>query len=229
LVLWLRDTRPGQGWGVIDHGGRPKAAYHHLRRALAPVAVWTTDEGLAGVAVHVANDRAEPLAATLRVRLYRDFELPVNDAIEQVELGSNAATSFDVEGLLGRFVDASYAYRFGPPQHNVIVASLERDGELISQAFHFPAGRPAGAQSAAELGLEVELSSDPTALLVRSRRLAYGVRVDVPGFSPADDAFSVEPGSERRIALRPVAGEYPAEGRLTAINLEGGIPIPPAG
>ncbi len=57
IVLWLRDLVPGAGWGLFDHRGVPKVAYHHLRRALAPVALWTTDEGLGGIVVHVANDR----------------------------------------------------------------------------------------------------------------------------------------------------------------------------
>ena len=74
LVLWLRDLLPGAGWGLIDHRGVPKLAYHHLKRALAPVAVWTVDEGLGGVVAHVANDRPAPLSASLRVALYRDRE-----------------------------------------------------------------------------------------------------------------------------------------------------------
>ena len=39
-----------------------------------------TDEGLAGVGVHVANDGPEALSARLRVALYRDFEQPVGEA-----------------------------------------------------------------------------------------------------------------------------------------------------
>ena len=61
LVLWLKDLVPGAGLGRARPSRRPKVAYHHLRRALAPVAVWSTDEGLDGVDVHVANDRPEPL------------------------------------------------------------------------------------------------------------------------------------------------------------------------
>ena len=72
LVLWLRDMLPGAGWGVVDHSGEPKVAYHHLRRALAPTAVWLTGEGLAGVRAHVANDGPRPLTATLRIACYRD-------------------------------------------------------------------------------------------------------------------------------------------------------------
>jgi beta-mannosidase len=56
LVLWLKDLVAGAGWGVLDHRGEPNAANHHLRRALAPVAVWSTDEGLGGIVAHVAND-----------------------------------------------------------------------------------------------------------------------------------------------------------------------------
>ena len=32
IVLWLRDLVPGAGWGILDRG-RPKVAWHHLRRA----------------------------------------------------------------------------------------------------------------------------------------------------------------------------------------------------
>jgi beta-mannosidase len=134
LVMCLRDLVPGAGWGVLDHAGDPKDAYHHLCRALAPVAVWTTDEGLNGIDVHVANDRPVPLRARLRVELYRDDELKVEEASEELDLPPHSSVTHNVEALLGRFVDASYAYRFGPPGHHVVVASLESDDRLISQA-----------------------------------------------------------------------------------------------
>ena len=47
---------PGPAGASSTTAAPPKVAYHHLRRALAPVAVWTTDEGLGGIDVHVAND-----------------------------------------------------------------------------------------------------------------------------------------------------------------------------
>ena len=135
LVMWLRDLVPGAGWGLLDHAGEPKGAYHDLRRMLAPVAVWTTDEGLNGIDVHVANDGAEPLRARLRVELYRDPELKVEEASEELELAPHSAATRNVEALLGRFVDASYAYRFGPPGHHVVVAILESEDGAISQAI----------------------------------------------------------------------------------------------
>ena len=54
IVLWSSDLEPGAGWGILDSDGAPKPAYWFLKRALAPCAVWTTDEGLNGVDIHVS-------------------------------------------------------------------------------------------------------------------------------------------------------------------------------
>jgi beta-mannosidase len=225
LVLWLRDLAPGAGWGVLDHRGEPKVAFHHLRRALAPVAVWTTDEGLGGVAIHVANDHPDPLSARLRVSLYRDLEQQVGEALEPLELEGHGAHESNVETLLGQFVDAAWAYRFGPPAQDLVVASVERDGDLLAQSVRFPAGRPAAAEAPGRIGLEASAQSLPggtVRLTVSSRRLAYGVRVHVPGFVPADDAFAIEPGAIRSVMLRPRTPDAAfAGGALTALNVRG--------
>ena len=226
LVLWLRDVVPGAGWGVLDHRGRPKPAYYHLRRALAPAAVWTTDEGLGGVAVHVANDRPDPLTARLRVACYSGLELLVGQAVETLQLPAHGVATRGVEELLGRFVDASWAYRFGPAAQDAIVASLESiDGVLLSQSVRFPGGRPATAAPAAELGFHA-VTDGARSVRIRTRRLAYGVRLHVPGFEPDDDAFCVEPGAERLVELRPRApGEKFARGEVSALNLRGRLPL----
>jgi beta-mannosidase len=211
LVLWLRDLVRGSGWGLLDRDGRPKVAMRYLARVLAPVAVWLTDEGLNGVDVHVANDRPDALEATLRVALYRDGELCVDSVERHVSVAARTTVRFGVEELLGRFVDAAYAYRFGPPGHDAIVATL---GE--SQAFLFPAGFPL---EPGELGLEAEL--DGNCVRLRTARLAYCVRLDVPGCEPEDDAFSLEPGCERVVALRGT----PSGGSVRALNLASSVPL----
>ncbi|HVF78624.1 MAG TPA: hypothetical protein VNA28_10025, partial [Solirubrobacteraceae bacterium] len=229
LVLWLRDLVPGAGWGVLDHRGEPKVAFHHLRRALAPIAVWTTDEGLGGVAVHVANDHPQPLSARLRVALYRDSEQQVGEAHEPLELAGHDAHDSNVETLLGRFVDAAWTYRFGPPAQDLIVASIEREGDggpqLLAQSVRFPSERPATVEPLGRMGLEArahQLPDGTVRLIVRSRRLAYGVRVHAPGFAPADDAFAIEPGATRGVMLRPRTPDARfAGGALTALNLRG--------
>ncbi len=229
LVLWLRDLMPGPGWGLVDSLGLPKVAYHHLRRALAPVAVWMTDEGLDGLAVHAANDGPAPLDATLRVALYRDRRQKVDEVAEQLELGPRAATSRNVETMLGRFADVSWAYRFGPPAADLIVASLE-DGEGVrSQAAFFPAGRLAPRDDAAALGLEASLEprdEGEIALRVATTRFADTVRISAPGYAASDDAFCVEPDGKRVVKLRPRSPSTSwAGGTLAALNLAGRVKL----
>src|SRR6185312_6386358 len=123
-------------------------AYHYLRRALAPVAVWMTDEEVNGVDVHVANDRSGGLEARLRVALYRDGFARVAEAETELWLAGHETRRLSVEAMVGSFVDAAWAYRFGPPAQHAIVATLSsgadatsdavttRDG-VLSQAFFF--------------------------------------------------------------------------------------------
>jgi len=243
LVLWLRDLLAGSGWGVLDHRGVPKLAYHQLARALAPVAVWTIDEGLGGVVAHVANDRPQALSASLRVALYRGGELCVEQALAPVELAPHSQGEWNVESVIGRFVDASWAYRFGPPAQDAIVVSLERDGEdaaadgerlqhagerdgarVISQAVRFPAGRPLTRESPEQLGLQARCSALPGAevqLELSSRRLAYGVRIDAPGLQASDSGFFIEPAGTRTVTLRSCAGApAPEMLRVRALNMQ---------
>jgi beta-mannosidase len=219
IVLWLRDLAPGAGWGLLDHAGKPKQAWHHVRRALAPVAVWLVDEGLNGLAVHVANDLQEPLRATLRLALYRDAEVRVGEAEQAVELGPHAGASYDVEALLGRFVDVTYAYRFGEPQQDTVVATVEHGGAVLSQAFYYPQRGRRARCPAGDLGFDVSArrSGEGVAVDVSSRRGVRAVRLRAPGWEPSDDAFDVEPGGQRTVELRPAAG---AEQCATALRVE---------
>lgn len=245
LVLWLSDLQPGAGWGVLDHRGEPKVAFHHLRRVLAPVAVWSTDEGLGGVHAHVANELPRELAASLRISLYRDLETRVEEASTELVLAPRENLTVSVEQLLGRFVDASWAYRFGPPRHDLIVLSLERrraDGPpaILSQACRFPLAHPSRRDSVSRLRVSASLrmSADGGAVVtVKSAVFLYGAHVAVPGLVSEDDAFFVEPGHPKTVCLRRAAGgagagEGPgggasASGSLTALNLAGRLQIDP--
>ena len=174
-----------------------------------------TDEGLNGIDVHAANDGAAPLSATLRVALYRDLELQRRRGEGGARAAAPRPCVSQRRGLLGRFVDVDWAYRFGPPVHDAVVASLEAaDGSLLSQAFRFPLGRPIAEQTAEELGLVARLEGSTVQL--ESRRVVHGIRLHLSGARAADDAFSLEPGRARVVAL----DRAPAEARLTALNLD---------
>jgi beta-mannosidase len=232
LVLWLTDLALGAGWGVLDVRGEPKVAYHHLRRALAPVAVWTTDEGLGGIAIHVANDTNEPFEGELRLALYRDLEVAVAEERMRMDLESHGVFTDNVERVLGRFVDAARAYRFGPPAQDLIVVSLEQSGGQNagngSQCFRLPAGRPTAQESAQRLGVSATLrrdSEEHATVRLSSRRFLYGARITVPGYRALDDALSVEPGHGREVRLRALPGAEGGRGTLTALNLSGRVAI----
>ena len=231
LILWLRDLVPGAGWGLVDHAGAPKQPWHALRRALAPRAAWLTDEGLAGVGVHVANEAPEPLRATLRVAVYGDHPAPLAEAREELRLDAHTTISQDLESMLGRFVDASWAYRFGPPP-DAVAATLVADGDEEAEAapaFLFPAGPPLARGSAAALGLTA--SAHPVeggaVLELRSESVVYGLRVRNDALVADDDAFSLEPGRPRRLPLRALDPDAtPSAVVIEAVNLKGSIAIP---
>jgi beta-mannosidase len=232
LVLWLRDLVPGAGWGLVDQAGTPKRALHALAALLAPTAVWMTDEGLAGVAVHVANDGPEPLRAALRLALYADGERPVGEGRLDLDLDPHATTSHDLESLLGGFRDASWAYRFGPPAQDVIVAALEpREGSAapIRRAFQLPLGPPRGQESAARLGLigEAERGADGAARLrLRAERFVYSATVALPGGSQAVvEHLHLEPGAATVVDLGP-ASAGADKVHVAAVNMTDRVTIP---
>ena len=180
---------------MLDHDGLPKVAYHHLRRALRPVAVWTTDEGVAGVAIHVANDRCDPLRARLRLALYRDFESRIEEVVSELELAPHSTRRARRRGP----DSAASSMRRGPtasaPRPRTRSSSRWRPREdpatLLSQAFRFPAGPPIEPRRPSGWGSRRRLAPTvPARLWSRSRAgaLAYGVRIHAPGFAPDDDA-----------------------------------------
>ncbi len=232
IILWGFDREPGAGWGVVDSHSNPKAAYWFLKRALAPCSVWTTDEGLDGVDVHVANDSGAEFRAWLRVALYARGEQKVHEADREIALDPHSGLTLGGEEILGRFVDASCAYRFGPAGHDLIVVSLHtrRDESAFAQSFRFPGGRSTLPIPIDELGIasQANLRADGSIeVLLSSRRFANGVRVVAAGMRPDDSYFGIEPGGLRRLVLTPAAPGM-ASGSLfvTAVNAEGRISIP---
>ncbi|MBK5305576.1 MAG: hypothetical protein JJD92_02695 [Frankiaceae bacterium] len=221
IILWLRDLRPGAGWGLLDAAGDPKPIWWAARRAFAPVAAWTTDEGLGGVDVHVANDQREGLQGELRIAAYHNDVL-VRDGRLAIDLLAHSAHTVSAEAVLGGFIDASYAYRFGPPGHDLLVASLLVDGVLVSETFRFPVGAPVAVLTPDELGLVAVAEPRPDGgfvLTCTTARTALGVDIDAPGFRCDDDYFHLAPGSSRRLELQPTTPGAPLSATLGAVNL----------
>ncbi len=221
LVWFLHDLWPGAGWGLVDALGRPKACLHALRRVLAPVAVTVTDEGLDGLAIHVHNDRPEPLRARVAVTLHRDGGIVAGRAGADVEVPAHASIELAAAALFDTFVDLAYAYRFGPPVADVVHVALVRDDMLLSDTFAFPDGMGFAVRDDVGLAVEARRRGDEIVLAVSARTFAQSVMIDVPGHVPHDEGFHLAPGQSREIVLRAVAGVDPAaplRGVASALN-----------
>jgi beta-mannosidase len=77
------------------------------------------------------------------------------------------------------------------------------------------------------LAAEARLDADGAgaALLVRTRRFAQSIAVDVEGFEPEDAYFHLAPGEERLVRLRRTAGTGAPRGTLQPLNAEAATKI----
>ncbi|HXC25882.1 MAG TPA: hypothetical protein VNU46_08200 [Gemmatimonadaceae bacterium] len=226
LIWFYRDLRPGAGWGLVDALGVPKAAYYYMRRACHPIAVVLSDDGLNGVHVDTMNDTAAPIDAQLRMTLYRHGAQRVATGTTDFVIPPRGSVDIAAEAVLegGTFVDSSYAYRFGAPNHDLIVAVLtdRTTGVVLSDAYYLPLGFPAVLPLAPTLeAIATRLDDGTYRLEVSSASFSVAVSVEAEGFCPDDNYFHVEPGGRRTVGLRPLAGVRNASaltGTVTPLN-----------
>ena len=225
LVLMLRDLWAGAGWGVLDAAGRPKAAWHYLRRAMAPVAVALTNEGGNGVTAHLHNDRGHELTGTWRVRLLRHGETVIADETRSLTVAAHSTTTIAVSDCFAHFYDLSYAYRFGPAPYDVMHAVWTVDGVEHSSCY-FPTGHNFPRRD--DLGLTAELRrGGPGVVVVQlaTQRFAQAVFVEIEGYLACENYVHVVPGLPVEVWLTAKGGATadtqpngPIRGGVTALN-----------
>jgi beta-mannosidase len=220
LVWLLQDLQPGAGWGVIAVDGEPKSAWHGLARAFRPVQLTLTDEGVNGLALHVLNERPEPLAASVELICWRAGEVAVVQAKREIALEPRSTTTLSAFDLIGRFFDIAYAYRFGPPGHDVTSASLRdaASGAVLAEAFHFPLGR-GHERHQCGLAAQLEREGDDWSLVLSTQRFAQSVEIVDAGWRPERSWFHLAPGEPRRVRLhRRVGVTGEPSGEVRAVN-----------
>jgi beta-mannosidase len=222
LVWQWQDVSPGAGWGVVDAHNRRKPAWYALQRAFRQRQLILTDEGLNGLAVHVLNEAAMPLHAILRISCLRDGTTPVREAERSIFIEPRGYWTSTSAALLDGFFDITYAYRFGPPSHDVTVATLHdtETDDLLADACHFP---DIAAMQPHDLGLEVALehAEGGWSLCLQSRRFVQFLHIDDAVFTARENWLHLPPGRERRIALLP--GSDPnamPQGEISALNMD---------
>ena len=227
LVWQLQDLVPGSGWGVIDSGGHPKAAWHGLRRVLAPVQILLSDEGVNGLELHVINETSEIISATIDLRCINgrsNLTLAVN---HDLTLQARESRSISIYSICKYFFDATRAYRFGTDGHSVTAAGLHcpSTGNMLSQAFHFPLGRNLPLE---DVGLTCNAYrvDDIWMAEVSTARFAQSVHFQVSGYRGDPDWFHLLPSQRRLVKLYPVEGsDLPPTGIISALNSRTSVPV----
>lgn len=216
LVWTFQDVMAGAGWGVIDSQGEPKPAWYALKRAFGSVQVAVTDEGVNGLALHLTNETADGTEVELELTCLRSGATPVVSVRRTLTLPARSVQQVSAFELIGRFFDITYAYRFGPPGHDVTVVRL-RDGagQVVSEAFHFPVGRDLGDGAAV---VDASLSQDDRGwvLALKTDRLIQSVHLADPGYRPDDDWFHLAPGHCKTVRLQARGGGARPKGQLVA-------------
>lgn len=227
LIWFLQDLWPGAGWGILDASGMPKPAFYAVKRAMQPVSLAITDEGTNGLHMHVANDRAHDLAGVLRIALFRDGKVCTAMGSTDVTVPARGSARVGADSVLGRFHDVAYAYRFGAPGHDLVVATLhDAAGARIAAAFHFPLGLTNTKASDVGLGVEVERRADESvALVVRSERFAQFVAVDAGDAVPDDNYFHVAPGDTHIVTFPAASTRRLSEIVVQPLNAHDGVRV----
>lgn len=230
LVWFLQDLQAGAGWGVVDADGHPKAAWYYLQRAMAPVALFMTDEGLNGLALHAVNDRPQSRAAVLSLCLLRRDGLRVAEGRREIVLPAHGARALRGDDLLGRFTDSTCRYLFGPPGHDLAWAELcdATTGELLACDAYFPAGHGLPVQPS--IGLAVHAGTpqaDGTVVLdIRTTAFAQAVRIEAAGFRADRNYFHLPPGGAATVRLRPLHAVRRPQVLVEALNAAEAVRLP---
>ena len=228
LIWFLRDLVPGAGWGIIDALGKPKAPYYLTRRALQPRAVFISDEGVNGPYVHLINETPEPLSTSVSVNAYKS-SVTVATATRQIELQPHSSCSLSALEWFDGFRDLSWAYRFGPPTADLLVATLGTPAEsVIGESFYFPLGLSASTQPEVGLSASVRMhSEDEFELTISTRDFAQWVQIEVDGFVVSDQYFHLTPHAQKSLKMRRHSGVKPRDirGTVRALNSKENVRI----
>ncbi|MBL8097675.1 MAG: hypothetical protein JNK81_00735 [Anaerolineales bacterium] len=213
LVWFYKDILAGAGWGVIDKNNNPKAAYYYLKRVLQPIQVVLTDEGLQGLHLHIINETPSTFTGTIEFMMLNE-SISIAKAKREIKVNSNQKMKIIAEEMLGGFYDTSYAYKFGPPKHEVACAILkDESGKVISQQFHFPV-----THHLPKVEANVVAEFFENKLSISSDKFLYAIQILCDGCLPEDNYFHLMPNEKKEIKFN--TNNAKPKIQITAVNLQ---------
>lgn len=216
LVLSARDLAAGSGFGIVDVDGVPKSAWYGFKSSCAPLAVAFLGEGLNGIDLHLFNDRPEPFEGTLHLRVHGVSGAVQAQADLAVELSGHGARRWELDDVLGGFMDLDHVWQFGARQYDTIEATVRSaDGAALARTVRLLGGidRPSR-----KTGLAAWFGEDDDGAFVQLRtdHLATFVALDLPGWTPEDNYFHLPAASSRRLRCQPARSLAPAHEKMPA-------------
>jgi beta-mannosidase len=145
------------------------------------------------------------MIGTLEVTMLLDDHVVVGRGEMPCAVPARGLRTVSAVEVLGGFHDPNHAYRFGPAAHDTVIATLyDAERRVVSEAFHFV--RP--SVPTPRWDVELTATARPIGagryeLTLRSNRLLHSVSLDVAGFLPDDDWFSLPPDRDKVVRWTP--------------------------
>ncbi|MCB1692033.1 MAG: hypothetical protein KDI19_04660 [Pseudomonadales bacterium] len=221
IVWFLKDLVPGAGWGLIDSDNEAKPALQIVSRAWRSVGLQLLDSGMDGIDVSLLNESAQTLTGSVHVTLLRHAQVPVGKAERAISVSPWSSELVSVDEILGRFHDTGYHYRFGPPAHDVVLASwLDEDGNVLGTDAWFPSGYRLQPLSSASVELTARETPDGAELtLVVSDGFLQFVTLRGQGLRFNDNYFHLLPGVPHTVHATREVADAKLTLTLAALNL----------
>ncbi len=221
LIWFNKDFWPCPGFGLIDSNDYPKAAYYLIRQAWKNQTLIFESVGLDGLLLHVINESPKPLSGCVSLQCYAGTHLASEKIDFPVDVAAASSISFSIEQLFGRFVDPSYAYRFGPPAYSAISAALTNNDKLVDTSLHYVTEEELPKVTESSITAKLSVIDDERLLLtLNSTEVVQYLKINTSSYLPEDNYFTLIPGVTRTVILTLVS-QKPRRIKvlLTALNL----------
>lgn len=204
LHIALNDAAVGNGWGLIDSEGSPKAPYFFLKRAWKPLTLIIVDEGVNGLKLIVHNDLPAEFVGTLKLSFCRFDGVVVHGGELDLILAARRTLELSAETVIGHFVDSSYTYQFGAPAFDFVAGELvDTQGDLVGETISLSDVSQILPPQEIDLGVEV-MEQDGGNLLVTfvASQFVQSLTLKTNEFEVSDNCFHLMPNKLKAVEVK---------------------------
>jgi beta-mannosidase len=205
LHIALNDAAEGNGWGLIDSKGGPKAPYFFLKRAWDPLTLIIVDEGVDGLKLIVHNDRPMEFLGTLNVAFCRFDGVVVHGGELDLNLAARSRLELRAESIVGHFVDSSYTYQFGAPAFDYVVGELVDTRRAVVEETIWLVGR-SQISPIQEIDVKIDVMEQEDGnlrLVLLASRFVQSLTLVTNQFDVSDNCFHLPPNKPKSILAQP--------------------------